>query len=74
MVVLKVSHLAYFFFKAAYNFLKLKGYSTPNENIVINHLPPCRSKPIEALFVFRTQFKIFWMKTGRLVTVPLTAK
>ncbi len=31
---------------------------------VINHLPPCRSKPVKASFVFRTQFKIFWMKTG----------
>ncbi len=31
------------------------------------------SKPVKALFVFRTQFKIFWMKTRRLVTVPLTA-
>ncbi len=41
---------------------------------VINHLPPCRSKPVNASFVFGTQFKIFWMKTGRLVTVPLTAK
>ncbi len=45
-----------------------------NDNVVINHLPPCRSKPVKALFVFGTQFKIFWMKTGRLVTVPLTAK
>ncbi len=36
--------------------------------------PPCRSKPVKALFVLETQFKIFWMKTGRLVTVPLTAK
>ncbi len=52
----------------------VKGYSTPNEHFVINHLPPCRSKPIKALFIFRTQFKIFWIKTGRLVTVPLTAK
>ncbi len=30
-----------------------------NENFVINHLPPCRSKPLKALFVFGTQFKIF---------------
>ncbi len=51
------------------------GFTPPqNENFVINHLPPCRSKTIKALFVFGTQFKIFWMKTGRLVTVPLTAK
>ncbi len=45
-----------------------------NENFVINHLPSCRSKPVKALFVFGTQFKIFWMKTRRLVTVPLTAE
>ncbi len=44
------------------------------ENFVINHLTPCRSKPVKASFVFGTQFKIFWMKTGRFVTVPLTAK
>ncbi len=36
--------------------------------------PLCRSEPIKALFVFRTQFKIFGIKTRRLVTVPLTAK
>ncbi len=45
--------------------LHLKGYSPQNENVAINLLPPCRSKPIKALFVFGTQFKIFWMKTGR---------
>ncbi len=39
-----------------------------------NHLPPRRSKPVKAYSVFRTQFWIFWMKTGRLATVPLTAK
>ncbi len=31
-------------------------------------------KPVKALFGFGTQFKVFWMKTVRLVTVPLTAK
>ncbi len=36
--------------------------------------PPRRSKPVKALFVFWTQHKILWMKTGSLVTVPLTAK
>ncbi len=30
--------------------------------------------PQNEKFVFGTQFKIFLMKTGRLVTVPLTAK
>ncbi len=38
----------------------IKDYSyrvTPpqNENFVINHSPPCRSKPVKALFVFGTQ-------------------
>ncbi len=27
-------------------------------------LPPCCSKPVKALFVLETQFKIFWMKTN----------
>ncbi len=27
---------------------------TSNENVVINHLPPCRSKPVKASFVFGT--------------------
>ncbi len=45
------------------------------KSVVINHLPPCRSKPVKALFVFGTQFKVFWMKTGGLVSdVPLTVK
>ncbi len=34
--------------------------------IVVFHLPPCRSEPVQASLVFRTQFKIFWMKTGGL--------
>ncbi len=33
---------------------------------------PSRSKPVKALIVLVTQFNIFWMKTGMLVTVPLT--
>ncbi len=37
-----------------------KGYSTPQWNVVIIHLPAFRSKPVKASFVFRT--------------VPLTAK
>ncbi len=36
-----------------------------NDYFVIFHLPPCCSKPVKALFVFGTQFRIFWMKTGR---------
>ncbi len=36
-----------------------KGLRHPKMKIVINHLPSCRSKPIKALFVFGTQFKIF---------------
>ncbi len=38
----------------------LKGYSTPNENFIINDFPPCLSKPVKALFIFGTQFKIFY--------------
>ncbi len=34
----------------------------------INHLPPCLSKLIKALFVCGNKLKIFWMKTERLVT------
>ncbi len=51
-----------------------KGILHPKMKIFVFHLPPCRSEPVKALLVFRTQFKIFWMKTGRFVTVPLTAK
>uniref|UniRef100_A0A8C2GK37 Protein NDRG2 n=1 Tax=Cyprinus carpio TaxID=7962 RepID=A0A8C2GK37_CYPCA len=48
-----------------------KGILHPKiENFVINHLPPCRSKPVKAQFIFGTQFKIFWMKRWRLETVP----
>ncbi len=46
---------------------RLKGYSTPKWKLSLNHLPSCRSKPVKASFIFGTQFKIFWMKTGRLV-------
>ncbi len=53
---------------------KIRDTPPQNENLVIFHLPPCCSEPIKALFVFRTQFKIFWIRNGRLVTVPLTAK
>ncbi len=43
----------------------LKGYSTPKQTFCHKSLTPsCRSKPIKALFVFGTQFKIFWMKTA----------
>ncbi len=56
--------------------LRWTSRDTPpqNENVVIIHLPPCRSEPIKALLVFGTQFKIFRMRTSRLATVPLTAK
>ncbi len=53
--------------------LHIRDTPPKNENVVINHLPPCCSKPVKASFVLGIQFKIFWMKTGRLVTVPLTA-
>ncbi len=55
----------------------LKGYSTPKNIIIfvfVFHLRPCGSKPVKASLVLRTQFKIFWMKTGRVMTVALTDK
>ncbi len=58
--------------KKAYFFSKVflwTGYSTPN--VVIIHLPACHSNSIKALFVFGTQFKIFLIKTRRLVTVSI---
>ncbi len=40
--------------------IKEKRVTPPqNENVVIIHLPACRSNSIKALFVFGTQFKIF---------------
>ncbi len=45
-----------------------KGILHPKMKMVIYLLPPFRSETIKASFVFRTQFKIFWMRTGRLVT------
>ncbi len=50
-----------------------KGILHPKMKMLSLITKPCRSKPVKALFVFRTQFKILWMKTRRLVTVPLTA-
>ncbi len=32
------------------------------KGILFFHSTPCRSRPIQASFVFRTQFKIFWRK------------
>ncbi len=34
----------------------IKGILHPKMKIVIFHLPPCRSKPVKASLVFRTQF------------------
>ncbi len=50
----------------------LKGLPPPqNETFVINHLPSCCSKPVKALFVFGTQFKIFWMKNREVCVCPI---
>ncbi len=46
-------------------YLLLKGYSTPKWELFFS---PCRSNTVKALFIFGTQFKVFWMKTGRLLT------
>ncbi len=51
--------------KVAFPQAEIKVTPPQNEHLVINHLPPCRPKPVKALFVFGMQFKIFWMKTGR---------
>ncbi len=33
-------------------FTSERGSSPEKENFVLNHLPPCRSKPVKAEFVF----------------------
>ncbi len=44
----------------------LKRDSSPrNENSVINYLPSCRSKSVRPSFIFRTQIKMFLMKSER---------
>ncbi len=50
----------------------LKGYQ--NDNLVINPLPPCRFKPVKVLFVFWTQFKIFWMKNWEACDCPIDSQ
>lgn len=37
----------------------LKWILPQDENVVIDYLPPCRSKPVRASFIFGTRFKIF---------------
>ncbi len=65
-------YLSNFICKKGYLF-SLKGYFKMKILSLITY--PHVSKPVKALFVFGTQFKIFWIKkTGRFVTVPLTAK
>ncbi len=49
----------------------LKGYSTPKFKL---SLIPMLFQTHKTVYVSGTQFKIFGMKTRRLVTVPLTAK
>ncbi len=61
------------FWKSILWMAEIKGLLHPKMKI-LSLITPCRSKPVKASFVFGTQFKIFWMKTGRLVAVPLTAK
>ncbi len=39
-----------------------------NENSVINYSPSCRSKPVRPLFIFRSQIKIFPMKSESSLT------
>ncbi len=42
---------------------------TQNENSVINYSPSCRSKPIRPSFIFRTQIKMFLMKSESFLTL-----
>ncbi len=37
--------------------------------VVITYSPSCRSKPIKPLFIFRTQIKIFMMKSESFLTL-----
>ncbi len=43
--------------------------SLKNENFVINYSPSCRLKPVRPSFIFRTQIKIFLMKSERFLTL-----
>ncbi len=41
----------------------LKDGSSKNENSLINYSPSCHSKHVRPLFIFRSQIKIFLMKS-----------
>ncbi len=43
--------------------------SPKNENSVINYSPSCLSKPVRPSFIFRTQIKIFLMKSESFLTL-----
>ncbi len=47
----------------------LKGLFPKNENYVINYSPSCPSKPVRPSFIFRTQIKIFLMKSKSFLTL-----
>ncbi len=49
---------------------KFKGIVfSKNESSVINYSPSCCSKPVRPSFIFRTQFKIFLMKSKSFLTL-----
>ncbi len=48
---------------------QLRDSSPKNENDVMNYSPPCRSKPVRPSFIFRTQIKIFLMKSENSQTL-----
>ncbi len=50
-------------------FIHFKGQFTKNKNSVINYLLSCRSKPIRPSFIFRTQMKIFLIKSESFLTL-----
>ncbi len=45
----------------------LKGWEFRNQNFVINYSPSCQ--PVRPLFIFRTQVKIFLMKSKSFLTL-----
>ncbi len=50
--------------------LSFKGIVHPkNENSVINYSPSCRSRHVRPSFIFRTQFKMFLMKSQSYLTL-----
>ncbi len=61
-------------FSSMLYFCELKGYSTPKIFYFYFSLTPVSFQTCKRFVSLQNTIKIFWIKTGRLVTVPLTAK